>query len=316
MGGGSAPGPTQTTTNNVTPEQSQLINMMMPNLQQFAAKPLTLPNQPMTASFTPSQMQGQTMALNAAGTQAGTVGSAQEGSKFLTSGAALRPDSNPALQDWQQATIQPMEESYRENVIPAIREASTGVGQPGGSRGEIAEGIASRGLMRSEDAALANIANTGYGMGLGAMTKGLESAPNVAQSAVLPATTTSAVGDVQQGQNQAEINEMIQRYMFPQIAPYETASMLGGVLGGLPGGSTTTTASAPPDAPWWQQAAGYGSLAGGLLGKGGISSIGGMLGGGGAAAGGADMLAATGGAGLPTLASLSPETLMAMGLIL
>jgi len=275
MGGGSSQPYSQTTTSTPPPQAQELMGMAMPFYQQMAANPPKLPDFPMTAGFTGPQTTGQNMALTAGGPggpQAGIVGSAAGGEGFMTSGKVLSPSSNPALQDWINSAIKPIQQTYSEDVIPQIRQSAAATGQEGSSEQGIAEGIAGRGEQQAVGATTSNIANQGYLSGLNAMLQGLSISPSIASAQTIPAATTSAVGDVQQSQEQAQINEAIQKYMFPQMVPGLMAGELMGGAGAVPGGTTSTTGTMPGTS-LAQMLMGGGTVAAGLLGKGGIPGL-------------------------------------------
>src|SRR3974390_2464389 len=274
MGGSSQP-VSQTTTSTPSPQASQLLGMAMPYWQQMANNPPQLPNFPMTAGFTDPQKQGQNMALGAGrpgGPQAGIVGSAAGGENFMTSGNVWNPSSNPALSGWIQSAIKPIQQTYSEDIIPQIRQGATATGQYGGSEQGIAEGLAARGEEQAIGGTTSNIANQGYLSGLNAMVQGLGLSPSIAGEQTMPAATTSAVGDVQQAQNQAQINEAIQKYVFPQLVPGRRAGELTGPAGAIPGGTTSTTGTMPGTS-LAQMLMGGGSIAAGVLGKGGLPGL-------------------------------------------
>ena len=190
----------------------------------------------------------------------------------MTSGQVLNPSSNPALQSWIQSAIQPIQQTYSENIIPQIRQSAAATGQEGSSEQGIAEGIAGRGEQQAIGATTSNIANQGYLSGLNAMLQGLSLSPSIAGEQTIPAATTSAVGDVQQAQNQAQIYEAIQKYMFPQMVPGLMAGELMGGAGAVPGGTTSTTGTMPGTS-LGQMLMGGGSIAAGLLGNKGLAGL-------------------------------------------
>jgi len=310
MGGSPSP-QTTTTVSQPSPQATQAINMAMPFLQQYAANPPQLPSAPMTAGFTAPQVAGQNMALQAGGPggpQAGVVGSAAGGENFMTSGQVLSPSSNPALQSWINSAVQPIQQTYAENIMPQISQGAAATGNTGSSEEGIAQGLAARGEQQAIGATTANIANQGYLSGLNAMTQGLALSPAIAGEQTLPATTTSGVGDVQQAQNQAQINEMIQRYMFPQMEPAQMANELLAAGSSIPGGTNTSTASAPQTS-LAQMMLGGGALAGGLLGNQGIAGLGSAMGSGISSLG--SLLGGAGGAG----AGMSALDLLPMAML-
>jgi hypothetical protein len=270
----------QQSTRQLTPEQQQMINLAMPEFQQLATKGINLPGFPMTAGFTPTQMQGQTMALDAAtGLQSPVTTSAGQGSQFMTSGDVLHPGTNPALQEYIDAATKPIQQNLTESTLPDIRMGAVGTGNMGSTREGIAEGLASGRAAQAEGLTAAQIANQGYLGGLSAETAALQSSPAVAGEQTMPAGTTSAVGDVQQQQNQAAINEQILRTMFPQELPTELGPLFTDVASALPGGTVSTTGTTTGTTTGQQSMnpglasllLGGGSVAAGLLGKGGLA---------------------------------------------
>src|SRR5258706_8184386 len=92
--GGQSQADTKTTTQQLTPEQQQLVSAATPNYAQFAASNPTLPGSASISPFDPSQVAGQNQVLASAPAAGNLVGSAGTGSQFLTSGAPLGPSSN------------------------------------------------------------------------------------------------------------------------------------------------------------------------------------------------------------------------------
>lgn len=245
---------TQQTTHQLTPEQQSLLGIAMPNLQQFAAQGPKIPGQSYIAGFDPLQTQGQNQVLGATGTQSDVVGSAARGNQFLTSGDVLNASSNPGLASYMDAATQPIYQNLTRSVLPNVRSEAQNAGQFGSSRQGIAEGLAGAGAAQAAGATTANIANSGYNSGLSAMTQGLGMAPGIAGAQAIPGLTTSGVGDVRQGLNQAQLGEQAQRWNYQNLFPLLIGQQYAGIAAGLPGGSTTTTGSGPQTNPWMQGA--------------------------------------------------------------
>jgi hypothetical protein len=266
MGSGSTNTAQQQTVAQPSAEQQQLLNSIMPGLAGAATTPMTLPGFGMTAQFNPNQTAAQNMAVGEAGTQGNVAGSAAGGSQFLTGGNVLYPGTNPALEAYIQSALAPMQQGFTENTLPAIREAGTGVGQPGSTREGIAEGLASKGEQLAESTTASGIANQGYQSGLNAMNQALATSPAVTAEQTAPAGTVAAVGAEQQQQEQANLNEMIQRYMFPQTEGLARYGDIASILAGFPGGTSTTTASGNQNPSLASLLIGGTAAAGGLAG--------------------------------------------------
>lgn len=270
--GGSSTGTTNTTTQNLTPDQQNLVNLATPDYEQFAASNPTLPTgDQAVAPFNANQVAGQNQVLSATGQQAGTVGSAATQNQNITGGSLLDPGSNPYVQNAVKAAAEPIYDNLNQTTLPQIgANASTGAGgisaNFGGSRQGIAEGIASRGADEAAGQAGANIENQAYNTGVGATNTAIAQAPATAESLTVPGATTSTVGDVQQTQAQNVLNANNQASQLQQWLPLLKAQLLGQGAAGLPGGSTTSTGSSNTDANPVSQVIGGAAAAGGLAG--------------------------------------------------
>ena len=248
-GGGSGGGGTQQSSTTVqqqlSPEQRNLISAVTPQLLDFAKNPPTDYSGEKVAALTPEQLQAQTMALGAAAGPAQQIADrALQTSDFL-SGPNMYASSNPYLQSAIQAAITPQIQSFQDVTMPAIRAAATNSGQFGGSRQGIAEGIASRGLTQSIANTGATMANANYQAAQDATVKALGLAPQTQALSLTPSTIYSGVGAQNQAQQQALINEEVQRYINSQMLPYLAAKDVAGIAFGMPGGSSTATSIGP-----------------------------------------------------------------------
>lgn len=255
---------TQTTRPILSPEQQSLLGIALPNLQQFAAAGPQVPGQSFVAPFDPMQTAGQNQVLGSTGTQGNIVGSAAGGNQFLTSGNVLNASSNPGLASYMDAATKPIYDNLTRSVLPNVRGAAQSAGQFGGSRQGIAEGLAAGGAAQAAGATTANIANSGYNSGLNAMTQGLQMSPAIAGAQAIPGLTTSGVGDVRQGLNQAQLGEQAQRWNYQNLFPLLIGQQYAQIASGLPGAGAQTQASTPQANPW-MQAAGLGLAGLGLF---------------------------------------------------
>jgi len=128
--------------------------------------------------------------------------------------------------------------------------------------------------------AAAPLAMQNYQQGLSNMLQGAYVAPNLQQAQLAPANALLTAGGTEQAQNQAQLNDQIQRFNYNQMLPYNQLNAYEGAVSGNYGGTSTLTQ------PYFQnQTAGkLGNAAGGAaLGKGLGSSL---FGQGGSTAGG------------------------------
>lgn len=257
----------QTTTQNLTPEQRRLIQLAMPGAESFAAHPPQRPPGSQVAPFDPLQTQAQTQALGAVPGQQSVANAGAGGQTFLSSGAALNPNSNPALQGTINAAVRPIQENLVSSTLPAIRSEFVGAGQYGGSRQGIAEGLASRSASQAIADASSKVATEGYNSGLDAMGRSLAFLPSTLSSMTAPAQTTGAVGDVRQAMTQAGLSEGAANWTYDQMLPFLTSSDIISLVSGIPGGSVSTTGTQPGRSPLATALGGV-SLATGLFGGG------------------------------------------------
>jgi hypothetical protein len=269
---GSSSGTAQSTsTQNLTPEQQQLVGLAMPGYQQFAGSTFTPPtgNQAV-AGFTAPQQQGQADILGATPQMGQTVGTAAGTNRYLSSGAFLDPGSNPYVQNAVKAATDPIFQNLAQTTIPGLQgTAASGSGQNyGSSREGTAEGLATQGAQRAAGTAGANIMETALGQGLTATGQAVAQAPTTAASLGQPGAVESAVGDVQQQQQQNVLNANNQAAMLRYILPLLQAQELTQGAAGLPGGSVSSTGQTTQQAAPWQIAAGLMAGAGSLMGGG------------------------------------------------
>src|SRR5215467_5013218 len=140
MGGGGQQqqAPTQTTTYQPSAQQTELMNLALPGVRQFAASVPTR-YQGQVSPFDPSQVAGQELALGAAPGQAQL---ATAGADLATS--RLSQDPNAMRDEAINAAVRPIYQNLTEKDLPAIRQNAVTQGGFGGSRQAIAEDQAIR----------------------------------------------------------------------------------------------------------------------------------------------------------------------------
>lgn len=261
-----------TTTQNLTPQQQSLVDLAQPDYQQFATTTQTAPTADQSvAPFDPNQIAGQNTVLGATGTQSGVVSGAANANNLETSGSLLDPASNPSLAAWQKSAVRPIYDNLNQTTLPQLSaNASTGSGGVsanfGGSRQGIAQGIATEGADNAAASTEASIGNAGYAAGLGALNAGVQSAPVTAAAQTIPGATQSTVGDVQQQQQQKTLDANVAAQQFAQWLPLIKAQLLTQGAAGTPGGSATSVGTSNTSANPVSQIIGGASAAGGLAG--------------------------------------------------
>jgi len=173
------------------------------------------------------------------------VNAAVGGGQFLAGGDVLFPESNPALRAATDAAIRPLTENFLETILPGIRGEAITSGGLGGSRQGIAEGQASRGLLRQIGDTSASIQANAFQQSLDAMVKALFAAPQTAQLPFVGPAAIEAVGAQRQQFAQAQLSEQAQRFLSEQLIPFATAQDVAALAFGIPGGKVTSTATLP-----------------------------------------------------------------------
>lgn len=247
-GGSSGGGGTSTSTSiqELSPEQKQILGFTTPVFQSYFGPNGQVNAQPYSgktlADTSPLQTLGQSMALSTAqGPAQGAVDATLKGTNFLTSGAALDPNTNPGLKGTLDAATRQLTDNFTQSIMPAIRDDAVLAGGYGGSGQGIASGIAAKGLEQQVGDTSAQLLAQNYQSGLDAMAKGLAFAPSNISAAFTPATAVSGVGDVQQQQQQQAINDAINNYYTKTFFPLQLAEEIAGVSMGMPGGAASTS---------------------------------------------------------------------------
>jgi len=247
-----APDQKSTTTYQPSAQQKGVLNQALPYINQFASQGIKLPTSTGIADFNPTQLMAQQMALGAGQQQSSLAGQGAGFSDWLFSGAALDPNSNPALGATIDAATRPIFEGLTQVALPQIRGEARSTGNFGSSKQGIAEGLASQGASRAAGDAATNIAYQGYQSGLDAMMRNLGLLPSTLGTMTAGAATTGAVGDAQQGLDQARLTEEQSRYMQQQLIPLSIGQELLAAMGAIPGGSTTSKVSGGGGSPFSQ----------------------------------------------------------------
>lgn len=250
MGSGSTPGPAQTSTYNLAPEQRQILSYAMPGIEKFSASVPQRYQGDTVAGFTSPQVQGQGMALDAAaGAQTDLANKGAATNNYLL-GDIWKPENNPALQRAVDVAVRPVTEQYQNVVRPALRDEFQAAGQQfGGSRRKVGEVQAGNSYMRNVGDTASKVVNDNYATNMAAQVKALGLLPQTQQAQVAPALTTSGVGDVQQSQAQNVLNSNVAGFNYDQLAPFLQSKELMSLLSGIPGASTTTTSTVPKPTP-------------------------------------------------------------------
>jgi hypothetical protein len=268
MGGGGQS--TTTTVQELSPEQRALIAPVIPIAKRFLAKPPKQYAGSGIAGFTPLQQQAQQMTMSAADQMLPTTSQtanrynqAYGNTNFLAGGDVLRADSNPYLQGAIEAASRPTMDMFNQNILPGLQSESVASGAYGGTRKDIASGIAGQAAVREMGDIASRMSNENYQSGLGAMVAGqqnqanlLQNQSNILQQSLLPAQLKESVGMQQQMMEQQLLSEKVQKYINKQMIPFSAAQDVAAMAFGMPGGTTRSTGTQPGNPMMGMQMAG------------------------------------------------------------
>lgn len=266
MGGGDNQ-PTQNTTQNLSPQQQELLQLALPGIRQFAASVPKRYGGSTVAGFDPYQLAAQDSVVAASGKQQQL---ADAGSGAFNDVVNYKPqlqtfDNKPRLDEAITAATRPIGQQLTETALPAIRGEAVQTGY-GGSRQGIAEGLASGRASQAEGDTASKLSFQAYDTDtrnqlqnyIANLTAGqaavqsklaaLGLLPTVQQAQTTPGSTLGAVGDVRQQQAQTELGADIAGFNYDQLAPFLQSKEIASLLQGLPGGSVTSTANNPNSA--------------------------------------------------------------------
>ena len=233
----------QTTTQELSPQQQQLLDLVVPRAASFVSQPPVLFPRSQIQPFDPLQEQAQQQFLNTAAGPATDIAQAAGAAQQFLSGPVLFPESNPALAAATDAAIRPLIETFEERVLPAVRSEALLAGGVGGSRQGIAEGLAAKELLAQTGDVSATLQSEAFGQGLEALTRGQFAAPAILEAAFLPASAVEAVGTQRRDLAQSFLTEDAARFAADQLREFEAAQLVAELAFGIGGGTTTSAAT-------------------------------------------------------------------------
>lgn len=193
---------------------------------------------------------------------------------FLTSGALLNPNTNPALKGMTKAAVRPITENLTEKILPGIRSNFAGGNMFGSSRQGLVERGANRDYMRTVGDVTANLQNNAFNQGLGAMLSATNKAtdaavsgigsgfqagasgagigsdmalqalglsPELGRLAFMPGTMLDSLGERDRQMTMAKRTEASERFNTKQMMPWLKAQDVMQLAFGIPGGSSSAS---------------------------------------------------------------------------
>ncbi len=237
---------TQTTKQELSPEQQQLMQLAMPYAQQYASQPIQQFQGTGIAPLTALEQQASGKMLDAGATGGELAGKAATAQGMLLDPAfMLDVANNPYLRSQAEALAGGLTQNLTENQLPAIRSGSTVAGgqySGGATRQGMAEGKAIAGTNTAIGNSVADLMFNAYHRGLTGMQQAVSANPGVQSQQLFDPAVMSAVGGQDRALQQAQLDEQIRQFYTGQALPFLQAQELMSLLSGMPGGQTTSKA--------------------------------------------------------------------------
>ena len=235
---GSSKPVTQTTTQQLSPEQRELLNFGM---TQARGAIETQPDLPAVQGFDKSQVAAQEGVLAKAGQGGMVADAANQGAatqRFLSKDV-LDVNNNPAFKGALDAALRPITENFQNVVLPGLRTQAVAAGPTalGGSRQKLAEANASAAYMRQLGDTAASMGNEAYKTGVDASVKAQALLPTTMQAMLFPEVAQDTVGAERRTLAQQEAAQPLMQ----NELDWSRALQLLSASSAVPGGGTTST---------------------------------------------------------------------------
>ena len=246
MGGGQkSPTTTQTTKQELSPEQQQLFGMAFPYAQQYASTPIQQYSGSGIVGLNAEEQQAADMFRAAVpGLQASAERAQASNNQLMDPAFMLDVANNPYLQGATNSMTNQVTDNLMQTVLPGIRSGSTvagGLYSGGATRQGVAEGRAIGDTNQGLSNSIADMMFKAYNTGLSGMGDAINRNPSVQSQQLFAPGVTSAVGAQDRAIEQARLDEEIRQFYTGQSLPLLQAQELMGLISGMPGGGTTST---------------------------------------------------------------------------
>lgn len=225
------------------------------------------------APFSSQTQQSLDLTQNRALAGSPLTGAAQGEAQRSLAGEYLDA-GNPHFQGMVDRAVRPITDQYQDVVRPGIMSAFTSGGRSGSNIARAqAENTAGNDYLRQVGDASSGLAYTNYNDERNRMGNFAQLAPSLAQQDYFDIGQLGQVGGAYDAQNQANLQDTINRYNFAQSEPTNRlAQYMGLVQGGYGSGSTSSS-----QVPVQSGNNVLGALGGGLM---GVGMLNGLFGGG------------------------------------
>lgn len=148
---------------------------------------------------------------------------------------------NPFLSETVQGAIRPVEESFRENVLPQLNANFIGSGRTGSGAADRATQIANRDFTRNIGDIASNIGFQSFEAERGRQQVASQFAPQLAGARTGELSQFRDIGRSRTADDQARIDEAVKRFQFGQEAPQSNAERLTQLINSITGQLGTQT---------------------------------------------------------------------------
>lgn len=219
------------------------------------------------SGFTPAQNQGFQGTLTTAQNQQPIVGQQNQNILDTLQGKYLDPSTNPYLAKTYGQAADAVTRSYQTATAPQTAAAFSQAGRYGsGARNQQVDQN-NRNLGTTLDNLATGIYGGNYATERGNQMNTMGNLGPMLQAGYVPSTAAVNVGGAQQGQNQQQLTDQVNRFNFNQQAPWQNLGLYQGAISGNYGQSGTTTSTMTQ--PSYSNP--LGSIFGGLLSAGSLA---------------------------------------------
>lgn len=234
----------QTTTTTLTGDVAQdSFNNVLTNLNTLTSQGVDyFPTSTVAApsAFTSS---GTSALADSSGAQTNILNDANNAFAF-TLGDMMNPESNAYLQAYAKNATQPIIDNLMQQILPGIGQSAVGAGGFGGTAHANLKENAINNALTTVGNTTDNIYSNAYGTNLNAYMQALGLTPTMLGVQSAPAQTLLQAGGITDAQNQAVLNDEVNRFNFNQTSDLDLYMQY---LQALNSGPTTQTITANMD---------------------------------------------------------------------
>lgn len=148
----------------------------------------------------------------------------------VLSGKYLNLETNPYLMPALQASMKPVTDQFMQQVLPGINDAAISAGAYGGARQDLAQNIAVDTFGRTQNDAVTKVAYDNYLRELERMLNPAATVDSAVGALNAPGKQLLAAGGIQQGFDQAMIDNNMKKFQYSQTAPWQGLTEFSNLL--------------------------------------------------------------------------------------